>query len=145
MDTVNDERGQAIVIAVFAFAIVATVIAGLRVAQDRVLDGQNERRAGEAAVEAATAVIVDAYIAEIRRVASSSASPAPSPDVIGAITSTGSREAARIAATTVSLANGGHEIDEVTVRCDKAIADVALRISGTAYRAGFPVVGCFPR
>jgi hypothetical protein len=145
MDAVSDERGQALVIAVLALGIVATVIAGLRVAQDRVLGQQNERRAGEAAVEAATAVIADAYLAEIRWVAASTASPSPTADVFGAITSTSAREAARLAATTVSLANGAHEIDEVTVRCDSARVDVALRVSAVSYRAGFAVFGCSPR
>ena len=48
-------------------------------------------------------------------------------------------------ASDISLANGGREIDEVTVRCDNAVVEVSLWISSTSYRAGFPVVGCFQR
>jgi predicted lipid-binding transport protein (Tim44 family) len=145
VDAVNDERGQALVIAVFALGIVATVIGGLRMAQDRILALHNERRAGEAAVEAATAVIADAYLAELRRAASATASPPPAPDILGAVTASVTRESARVAASGVSLANGAREIDDVTVRCDRALVEVTLHVSGTSYRAGFPVAGCSQR
>ena len=141
----NDDGGQALVIAVLALGIAATVIGGLRMAQDRIVMIHRERRAGEAAVEAATAVIADAYLAEIRRAASATSSPAPMPDVFGAVMSSGSREAARIAASGVSLANGAREIDEVTVRCERTLVEVSLHVSGTSYRAGFPAVACSPR
>jgi predicted lipid-binding transport protein (Tim44 family) len=144
MDPVTDERGQALVIAVFAIAIVAAVISGLRVAQDRVLAHQEQRRAGEAAVEAATAAVADAYLAEIRRVAASTSSPPPPPDILGALTSAATREAARAAGSDVAVANGAAPIDEVTVRCDKSLVEVALLIAGVAYRAGFAVDACYP-
>ena len=141
----TDERGQALVIAVLAIAIVAMVISGLRIAQDRVLAHQEQRRAGEAAVEAATAAVADAYLAETRRVAASTGSPPASPDIIGALTSATTREAARIAGSDVAVANGGRPIDEVTVRCEQSLVEVALRIAGVAYRAGFTVPACSPR
>ena len=141
----NDERGQALVIAVLALAIVASVIGGLRMAQDRILALHTERRAGEAAVEAATAAIADAYLAELLRVAAVTASPAPTPDVFGAVTSAHSVEAARIAASEIGLANGAPPTDDVAVRCADAHVEVTLRLSGTSYRAGFPVVGCSQR
>jgi len=145
VDALNDERGQALVIAVLALGIVASVIGGLRIAQDRILAIHTERRAGEAAVEAATAVIADAYLTELRRVASVTASPAPTPDVFGAVTSAGSLESARMAAREVGLANGAPPMDDIAVRCDDAQVQVTLRVSGTSYRAGFAVVGCSQR
>jgi hypothetical protein len=145
MDALSDERGQALVIAVFALGIVAVVIGGLLAAQDRVLDRETQRRAGEAAVEAATAVIADAYLAELRRVAASVASPRPTPDVAAVISSGVAREAARVAASSIATVNGGTSIDEVSVRCERSLVEVTLWTSGSSFRAGFAVEGCSPR
>ena len=133
----RDERGQALVLAVLLLAIAAVAISGLRIAQEQILATAREHRAGEAAVEAATAVIADAYTAELRRVASSSAAPRPTPDVLRAITDSEVRDAARAAATEVSLLNGGPTIGETTVRCITDLIDVSLTIRDRLYRAGF--------
>ena len=137
MDTVNDERGQAVVLAVLLLAIAAVAISGLRIAQEQILAVAREHRAGEAAVEAATAVIADAYTAELRRVASSSATPRPTPDVLRAMTDVEVREAARAAATEMSLQNGGPPIGDTSVRCAGGLVDVSLTIRDRLYRAGF--------
>jgi len=145
VDAVKDERGQALVLAVLILAIAATAISGLRVAQEQILAAAREHRAGEAAVEAATAVIADAYTAELRRFASSSAAPLPTPDVLRAITQPSVRESARAAATEVSLLNGGPLIGDASVRCAAGLIDVSLTISGRLYRAGFTGPLCSPR
>ena len=140
----KDDRGQALVLAVLILAIGAVAISGLRVAQEQILAVAREHRAGEAAVEAATAVIADAYTAEVRRSASSSA-PRPTPDVLRAITQPSVRESARAAATEVSLLNGGPLIADTSVRCAAGLVDVSLTISGRLYRAGFNGPLCSPR
>ncbi len=145
MDTVRDERGQALVLAVLMLAIAAVAISGLRVAQEQIFVAARERRAGEAAVEAATAVIADAYTAELRRVASSTAAPRPTPDALRAMTDAGVREAARAAATQMSLLNGGPLIGDTSVRCAAGLVDVSLTISGRLYRAGFSGPQCSQR
>lgn len=61
----SDERGQALVLAVLALALAAVTIVGLRAAQDRVLADAHQRRAGEAAIEAAGATLADAQVAFI--------------------------------------------------------------------------------
>ena len=137
MDSLTDERGQALVLAVLMLALAAVAISGLRLAQEQILAAAREHRAGEAAVEAATAVIADAYTAELQRVASSTASPRPTPDVLRAVTDPGAREAARAAAAEVSLLNGGRAIGDAVVRCAAGLVDVSLTISDRLYRAGF--------
>jgi hypothetical protein len=145
MDSVNDERGQALVLAVLLLAIAAVAISGLRIMQDRIIAVAREHRAGEAAVEAATAVIADAYTAELRRVASSTAVPRPTLNVLRAITDPVVREAARAAAAEVSLLNGGPATGDPSVRCTAALIDVSLTISDRLYRAGFSGPLCSPR
>ena len=141
----NDERGQALVLAVLLLAIAAVAISGLRIAQEQILAVAREHRAGEAAVEAAAAVIADAYTAELRRVASSSATPRPTPDVLRAMTEVEVREAARVAATEMSLLNGGPLIPDTSVRCAGGLVDVSLTIRDRLYRAGFSGPQCSPR
>jgi hypothetical protein len=145
MDAVNEERGQALVLAVLLLAIAAAAITGLRIAQEEILTVAREHRAGEAAVEAATAVIADAYTAELRRVATSSASPRSTPDVLRAVTDPAARDAARAAAVEVSLLNGGPTIGDVAVRCAAGLVDVSLTVSDRLYRAGFSGPLCSPR
>ena len=145
MDTLSDDRGQAVVVAVMFLALAAVAIGGLRLAQEHFLAAAREHRAGEAAAEAATAVVADAYVAELRRVAASTASPPPTPDVVSAVSAPGTREGARVAATDLSLRNGGETISEVVVRCVGGSVDIALMLRGRRYRAGFAAPECSQR
>lgn len=63
MRAVVDDAGQALVVAVLGIGIAAAAIVGLRDAQERLLAEVHARRAGEAAVEAAGAVLADAQVA----------------------------------------------------------------------------------
>lgn len=145
MDALIDERGQALVVAVLFLAIAAVVIGGLRLAQEQILAAAREHRAGEAAAEAATAVAADAYVAELRRVAASTASPRPKPDIPGVLSASGTRQAAREAASDLSLRNGGGPIPEVDIRCALGSVDVALVLNARTYRAGFAAAECSQR
>ncbi|HYR93627.1 MAG TPA: hypothetical protein VEP48_05420 [Methylomirabilota bacterium] len=123
MDALTDERGQALIVAVLFLAIAAVVIGGLRLAQEQILAAARERRAGEAAVEAAAAVAADAYVA-------------------GTLASDETRESARVAATDLSMRNGGPRIDEVAIHCARSGVEVALAVAGRQYRAGFAAAEC---
>lgn len=144
-EATSDDRGQAVVVAILFIAIAAVVIGGLRFAQDEILAAARERRAGEAAAEAATAVIADAYVAELRRVAASTGSPRPTPNIPTAVSASSAREGARVAASDLSVRNGGEAIAEVAVRCEGGSVDVALMLHGRRYRAGFPAPECSQR
>lgn len=139
----NGDRGQAVIIASLVLGIAAVVIAGLRLSQDAIFAHGRASRAGEAAVEAAAAVVADAYVHELRDAALRS--PVRSPDVARAVTGAAVREDARAAASDLSLRNGGTSVDEVTVTCDARGVDVVLVLRGVSYRAGFKADECFRR
>ena len=125
----RDDRGQALIVSVLILAIAAVTLSGLRIAQERILDDARSRRAGEAAVSAATAVIADEYAA---------ARLLNEKDVAAVVTASSAREAARAAARGLSLANGGDgDIDEVTVLCRSRSIDVAITSHGRVHRAAF--------
>lgn len=141
MDEMSDDQGQALVIAVVFLAIAAAAIVGLRAAQDNIVAAGAQRRAGEAAVEAATAVIADAYVDELRRAATSS--PSAAPDIPRAVGDGRAIERARLAASELSMRNGGALVPGVYVRCDAGTVTVTLVLSSTTYRAGFRAAECF--
>jgi hypothetical protein len=136
VDAVNDdERGQALIVVVLMLAVAAATLSGLRLAQDRILAEAHDRRAGEAAVEAATAVIADAYtVARFSR----------HEDIAAAISESSALDAARDAAQAMSSANGGGAVSDVSARCRARSIDVAITLTGRTYRAGFEA-SCSPR
>ncbi len=136
----RDDQGQALVIAVVLLAVAAAAIVGLRAAQDHITASGERRRAGEAAVEAATAVIADAYVDELRRAATTS--PSAPPDVARAVGDGRAIERARMAASDLSVRNGGAVVPDVHVRCDGGAVTVTLLLAGTTYRAGFEADEC---
>ena len=138
----DGDGGQAVVVAVLFIAIAAVVIGGLRIAQEQIFAVGREHRAGEAAAEAATAVIADAYVAELKRVAASTASPRPTPNVPAAVSAPSVRENARLAANDLSALNRSEPVGEVSVRCERGGVDVALLLNGRRYRAGFAAPEC---
>lgn len=117
----SDDRGQALILAVFVIALAAAVVGGLRAAQDRVLASQVERRAYEAAVEAAAAVVADAV---------TNGDDARDALVV---------ERARLAAADLARRNGGGAIGRLSVGCDERWTEVTLDASGRTFRAGIEV------
>lgn len=59
----RDEGGQSHVLAVLASAIAVVSLVGLLTAQEKLLGGAHRGRAGEAAVQAAGAVVADEHLA----------------------------------------------------------------------------------
>ena len=142
MDAVNDDRGQALVMAALLLAIAAAVFTGLSVAQEHIAANERERGAGEAAVEAATAVFADAYAAEAR--AAASGAPTFSA-VAAAVSAVRVREDARAAADSLSALNGGGAVDEPSVACANGSVSVTITVAERHYRAGFSAPLCSPR
>jgi hypothetical protein len=130
-----DDRGQALIVTVLVLAIAAATLSGLRLAQDRILAEAHERRAGEAAVEAATAVIADAYTV---------ARGSRPEDIAAAVSAESALAAARDAAQAMSSANGGGEVYDLVTQCRARSIDVAITLGGRVHRAGFEA-SCSPR
>jgi hypothetical protein len=141
MDAVRDERGQAVLLAVFLIAIAAVVIVGLHLQQDRAFALERSRRAGEAAAEAATTAVADAYTAALGEAIVTKRAM----DIGRVIGSDATRLAARAAAAEASAVNGGGAIDDVGLRCADNRVEVVVTISGASYRAGFPAGECSRR
>ena len=139
----NDDGGQAAILAVVLIALAALAIAGIREADARLAHGSAARWAGEAAVEAAAAVVADAYTGELRaRAADPSRSPRPMRDVISAASVS---EQARVAADDLSDRNGGAALQDLAVVCADGVVTVAASVRGIWYRASFTASECFPR
>lgn len=128
----NGERGQGLVIAVFALAIAATAILGLRTAQVRLLAGAGDESAGEAAVEAAASVYADAIASN----GSGGRSHGVSIDDVAVV------DAARAAAVEAAGANHRDLPIEQRAVVRGATIEVELTLAGRRYRADVPATCC---
>jgi len=131
VDTVTDERGQAIVAVVFALGIAATAIVGLRAAQDRIVVGARAQRAGEAAVEAAAQSVADAYAAR----------PAAAKELV---LDWRVLETARVAAEELARENGWRGVERVELSCIGDRIEARLVLNGYTHHAGFRAPECSP-
>src|SRR5438093_860358 len=102
---------------------------------------ERSRRAGEAAAEAATTAVADAYAAALREAVAKKRVM----DIGRVIGSAATNDAARAAAAEASAANGGSAIDDVTLRCADRRVEVTILSSGASYRAGFLAGECSRR
>ena len=134
----RDNAGQALVLAVLALGIAAATVVGLRAAQDRILSDAHERRAGEAAIEAAGAAVADAeveFLASLR-------------DETGRVRSLPSRaelEAfvadplvaarAQAAANTLALANGSAQPSDLSIMAGTRSIEIGLALGSHRQRA----------
>jgi hypothetical protein len=132
VDTVTGDRGQALVLAVLALALAATTIVGLEAAQDRILADAHERRAGEAAVEAAGATLADALVERDR---SDPAVLVSDPIVL---------ERARAAADDLSAANGGGPVRDLRISAGPQGLDISLAMGSHRQRASIGTTCCRP-
>ena len=143
MDALDDERGQAAIFVVALLAIGAVAILGLGAAATRIVAASAERSAGEAAIEAATSVIADAYAAEMRARAADPARGAR--DVRTVIADPAVLLRAREVADALARWNGGGALDELAVTCERGMVTVEGTVRGTAVRAGFAGAQCLDR
>jgi hypothetical protein len=128
---VTDDRGQAILAVVLAVGIAATAIVGLRAAQDRIVAGAHELRAGEAAVEAAAQSVADVYAAR----PSDAKELVLDPRVL---------ETARAAAEDLARENGGSGVERVELACAGERIEARLVFRGFPHHAGFRAPECSP-
>ncbi len=143
----SGDRGQALVLAVLALGIAAATIVGLRAAQDRILVDARERRAGEAAVEAAGAALADAELAFRASLRDEAGGPRamPSRSELDAFLSDPLLvERIRGAADALAAANGGHAVKNMTVRAVKGSIEVALVLGSHPQRASIDSRCCRP-
>jgi type II secretory pathway component PulK len=126
-----DDRGQALVLAVLALGLAAATIVGLQAAQDRILRDAHERRAGEAAVEAAGAALADAQIGFTGSLDDFAADPLVA-------------ERARAAAEQLSALNGGAPVRDLTIDAGTREIEVALSIGAHRQRAAVETTCCRP-
>jgi hypothetical protein len=131
VDSVGDERGQAALAVVFALAIAATAVIGLRAAQDRIVLGARAQRAGEAAVEAAAQSVADLYAAR----------PAVARDLV---VDPRVLESARIAAEELARENGSRGVEQVQLLCNGRRIEARLVLAGYSHHAGFSAPECSP-
>jgi len=142
---VSDERGQALVLAVLAVAIAAATIVGLLAAEDRILADARDRRAGEAAIEAAGAALADAQVDlyATPRDGARGARAAPSRSELDAlITDPLVVERLRRAADALSAANGGPPARGLAISVGAGTLDIALSVGAHRLRASIETACC---
>lgn len=129
MDALSDERGQATLAIVFALAIAASAVIGLRAAQERIVVDARAQRAGEAAVEAAAQSVADAYVLR----PASARALVVDPRIV---------ENARVAAEELARENGDRSVEQVRLVCDGSRIEARLVLAGHSHRAGFSAPEC---
>jgi hypothetical protein len=116
---------------VFALAIAASAVIGLRAAQERVVSDARSQRAGEAAVEAAAQSVADRYTLR----------PASARELV---VDPGVLENARAAAEELARENGARGVEQVRLSCDGVRIEARLVLGGHSHRAGFSAPECSP-
>jgi len=142
---VSDDRGQALVLAVLTLALAATTIVGLRAAQDRILADVQERRAGEAAVEAAGATLADALVELTARLRDEPGSVRVTPsrsELDALVADPLVVERSRAAADDLSLANGGGPVHDLRIGVGTRSLDIALSVGAHRQRASIGTTCC---
>jgi hypothetical protein len=145
VDAVIGERGQALVLAVLALALAALTIVGLREAQGRILSDARDRRAGEAAVEAAGAVLADAqldFIASLRDELGTARILPSLAELDAFVTDPLVVERSRAAAAELSAANGGGVVRGLEITAGARTLDLTLSVGAHLQRAAIATTCC---
>lgn len=132
MDSVKqDDRGQALVVAVLLLGISAAAVVGLTHAQSRLLAAAHELRAGEAAV-AAAGTFVAGRAFELHR----SLGRLPDPDEVAEFVAAPElAEGAGAAATEMARLHGTADPSGVEIRSFGTEIEVDLVLAGRRHRA----------
>lgn len=145
MDAVSGDRGQALVLAVLVLALAAATIVGLQAAQDRILADAHERRAGEAAVEAAGATLADALVeftASLRDERGNARGTPSRSELDAFVADPLVVERSRVAADDLSVANGGGPVRDLTISAGTRALDIALSVGAHRQRASIGTTCC---
>jgi len=143
----SDDRGQALVLAVLALALAALTIVGLREAQDRILSDARDRRAGEAAVEAAGATLADAqldFLASLRDELGSARRLPTRAELDAFVADPLIVERSRAAAADLSTANGGGSVSGLVITAGARTIELAISVGGHRQRASIVTACCRP-
>lgn len=131
MDALSGDRGQALLAVVLVLSAAALAVSGLAAAQERILDGVRDARAGEAAVAAAGAAIADLQLARIRELGRDMDAAATA----SFVSSERAGAAAREAAVRMSRAHGRADPTEVVVRSFGIEIEVHVTLAGRRHVA----------
>jgi hypothetical protein len=135
------------VVAVLALGIAAATIVGLQAAQDRILSDALERRAGEAAVEAAGAALADAELAfrmSLRDETGGGRTMPSRAELEGFVSDPLIADRLRNAANTLAAANGSGTVQDVSVRIATGSIEIALVLGSHRQRASIDSRCCRP-
>lgn len=122
----NDEDGQALVLAVLMLAVAAVAMVGLRSVSDGILDGVRDDRAGEAAVAAAGAAVADLEVARERQIGH----PLDKNETAALVADPAVVDAARSAALTMARLHGRRPPSAVQVLAFGYEIEVHLTLRG---------------
>lgn len=143
----RDNAGQALVLAVLALGIAAATVVGLRAAQDRILSDAHERRAGEAAVEAAGAAVADAqveFLASLRDETGRARSLPSRPELEAFVADLLVVARAHAAANKLALANGSAQPSDVSITAGVRSIEIGLVLGSHRQRASIDGRCCRP-
>lgn len=146
MNFASDERGQSHVFVVVALAIGVVVLVGLLARQEELLGSARSARAGEAAAQAAGAVVADEHLALVMSLRDGQGAPRdPSRDeLLAFLADPGLRERALAAATTVALEHRATAPWRVSIVDRGASIEVSVD-SGLVHRVTIEKVSCCRR
>jgi len=145
MDAVTGDRGQALVLAVLVLAVAAVTIVGLRAAQERILADVRERRAGEAAIEAAGAALADAqlgFVGSLRDELGGRRTLATRAEIETFAADPLVAERARTAAEALSTANGGPAVGTIQISLGGRTLELAMTVGAHQQRAAIEAACC---
>lgn len=139
----RDEGAQALLLAVLAAAVAAAAIGGLLQAQERLLWSAHEGRAGEAAAQAAGAVVADAHYALVMA-GNGGASAGDPAHLASFLRDPGLAERALTAARELSAVNDGPAVTRVEIADAGRGIDITVD-AGRRYRVTIEKVECCRR
>lgn len=143
MTFVSDDRGQSHVLVVVALAIGVVVLIGLLARQEELLGSALSARAGEAAAQAAGAVVADEHLALVTSLRDGQGLPRdPSRDeLLAFLADPGLRERALAAARAVTVEHRGTAPWRVSIVDQGVLIEVSVD-SGLVHRVTIDKVSC---
>ena len=146
MSFAHDEGGQSHVVLVVALAIGVVVLVGLLARQEDLLGTARAARAGEAAAQAAGAVVADEHLALVRSLRDASGAPRdPTPDeLLAFLADPGVHERALGAARAIATEHRATLPWRVSIVERGRAIEVSVD-SGLVHRVTIEKVSCCPR
>ena len=144
--SISDERGQSHVLVVLALAVGVIVLVGLLIRQEELIGTARSARGGEAAAQAAGAVVADEHLALVMSLRDAAGAPRdPTRDeLLVFLADVGLRERALAAARTVAAEHGVTRPWRVSV-VDRGSAIEVSVDNGLIHRVTIEKVSCCRR